>query len=65
MFFLFMNERIMNNIPKLIVVGAIGFACSHFSTRAAEVKVTSPDALTEITVCDAGGVPTYSVSYAG
>ena len=60
-----MNERIMNNIPKLIVVGAIGFACSHFSTRAAEVKVTSPDALTEITVCDAGGVPTYSVSYAG
>ena len=37
------------NIPKLIAVGAIGFACSHFHSNAAVVKVSSPDGATEIT----------------
>ena len=53
------------NIPKLIAVGAIGFACSHFHSNAAVVKVSSPDGATEITVCDEGSCPAYSVTYAG
>ena len=53
------------NIPKLIAVGAIGFACSHFHSNAAVVKVSSPDGATEITVCDEGSRPAYSVTYAG
>ncbi len=53
------------NIPKLIaVVGAIGF-CSHIAASAAELTVASPDGRTAITVSDAGGNPTYTVSHAG